>query len=404
VLNAKDRPRMKNLWITILYVFVKTAYSQPNCGAPMPFVQDSDMVFVYGKLKVFPPDSMERMKYLSACIHTASSSVISVSVQENGDFWFQIRKNIRDTLMIEINGKPFSRDGTYYPVEINDVCLDSDSLYLGVVPAVPDPFGYYTEWGTTTKKVFGRKVHFWTKTIMSMDKRYKQEDELSIIYNSFCHDCDSIFITETISKSEDKSHFVSAETRKLIIDHQEILSMSEYFIFNYPHYDSLARGFINFQKMMPDSLYSDRFNKAVVNYSFPEDYHDPDTTTLYTDGQLIGYDEDSIPTFIYPNYPKLPQGMDIWFRKRVLDAISLSDDELKRVNNELFFIVEVDRIGKITELKLLSLVDSGTRQKLAPVLDSLHFRLIPPKSRGRSNGFWAAFYIDLANNSTKNNN
>jgi hypothetical protein len=396
---------MKNLWITILFhMLVNTAYSQPNCGTSMPFLQDSNMIFVYGKLKIFPPDSIDRMKYVSACINTTSSRVKAVSVQENGDFWFQIRKNNRDTLMMEIKGKPFSHDGTYYPVEIKDINLNSDSLYLGVVPAVPDPFGYFAEWGTVKKNKFGGKVHFWTKTIMFMDKRYKHENTLNIIYNSFCHDCDSIFITETISESEDKRHIWSAETRKLIINYQELLSMSEYFTFNYPHYDSLARGFINFLKMMPDSMYCDKFNKAVVNYHFPEDYHNPDTTTSHIDGQFIGLDEDSTPTFIYPNYPKLHRERYKRFRETVLNTISLSHDELKRLNNELIFLVQVDRIGRVTELKLLSLVDSSTRNKLKPVLTDLSYKFLPPKSRGKSHGFTAAFYIDLSDNSTKHNN
>ena len=149
-------------------MLVNTSYSQPNCGTPMPFLQDSNLIFVYGKLKIFPLDSIDRMKYISACINTNSSRVKAISVQENGDFWFQIRKNNRDTLMIEINGKPFSHDGTYYPVEIQDIKLNSDSLYLGVVPSVPDPFGYYAEWGTVKKNKFGGKVHFWTRTTMFM--------------------------------------------------------------------------------------------------------------------------------------------------------------------------------------------------------------------------------------------
>ena len=185
----------------------------------------------------------------------------------------------------------------------------------------------------------------------------------------------------------------------MIIDYQEILALSEYFDFSFAHADSFALGYINFMKKIPDNNFCVKFNKTAISYKFPDHFLTPDSVKVLSNNQFLGYDEDSVPTFYFPNYPELHCGLYHIFKTDVLNAIELSEEERTRINNELIFYIEVNKTSQITELKLLSLVDSKNRFILNPILDKFkkNYKLLPTRARWRSNELKAALYINLSN-------
>jgi hypothetical protein len=354
-----------------------------------------NQVFIHGKLQVFPTGKFENGTELYLLIND-STGYFKAPFQSHGGFSFLTEKVGKKDIEIDLSVSSFGSRVEYYPIVIKNVILMHDTVNLGTIPVVIDTIGYWEEWGNTIKKnIFDRKKYFWTREVYDLESRLTVEKKLNNVYSSFCIGCNPIFVTEK-QFSETKKNFTLSENRKIIIDYQEILALSEYFDFNFAHADSFALGFINFMKRLPDSNFADRFNKTVINYKFPKHFTPPDSIVVLSNNQLMGYDEDSIPTIYSPNCPELHSGLYRHFKSSILDVIELSLEEKTKIDNQLRFFMEVDKEGHIRKLKLLSLVNSQNRHLINNILEDFkHYKLLPTSSRGKSSGFKAALYIDL---------
>ena len=191
----------------------------------------NDSIFIYGQVIRFPDKEKFKEELYLAAIYN-DSTIFTANLDSTGTFKAKAKRNDTITFLFGFaNPKLFSLDDLYYPIEIKNIDLNNDSIYLGIIPFIKDDYGRYGEWGIARKNIFQRYDHYYTETIHNMPDRLILEKQLTDIYDSICIKCDPIFVTKVDNWNSKKifrkrrSGWI--EERYFTIDYNELLRLSE---------------------------------------------------------------------------------------------------------------------------------------------------------------------------------
>ena len=184
-------------------------------------------VTINGRFKVFPFGTLikESEMYISC---NDSSKYQLLTHDKEGVFSLQAELNSITNIKMYFSNPNNRRREPYYPIEIKNISIKSDSLSLGIIPLIVDKYGYSEEWGKyDTKKHARKNKNYFNIIVNDIENRLKVENKLNEIYLTNCKECNPIFITDVIT-NESETTISSLEKRKFAIDFQELNLISNY--------------------------------------------------------------------------------------------------------------------------------------------------------------------------------